>query len=85
MTSRSDINKRFHSQKIILKFTEASETKPKNIKASTLTLLMKNQTVLKWTQSTLMFMDESQCSVPTGYQFNSLIFYARFPKTCIHK
>jgi len=39
MTSRSDINRRFQSPKIILKFTEASETKPKNIKASNLTLL----------------------------------------------
>jgi len=46
---------------------------------------MKNQTVLKWTQSTLIFMDESQCSISTGYQLNSHIFYARFPKTCIHK
>jgi len=32
LTSRSDINKRFQSQKIILKFTEASETKPQKHK-----------------------------------------------------
>jgi hypothetical protein len=61
MTSRSDINKRFQSQKIILKFTEGSKTKPKNIKASNLTPLRQNQTVLKWTQSPLTFMDEFQC------------------------
>jgi len=61
MTSKSDINKRFHSQNILLKFTKASETKPKNIKASNLTLLKQNQTVLGWTQSPLTFMDESQC------------------------
>jgi hypothetical protein len=47
MTSRSDINKRFLSQMIILKFIKASKTKPKNIKASNLTPLRQNQTVLK--------------------------------------
>jgi hypothetical protein len=56
MTSRSDINKRFQFQMIILKFSEASERKPKNVKASNLTLLRQNQAYY----TALQFQSESE-------------------------